>query len=112
MTSNAAPAATAAVNADRADFASLTVVGLIRQLASISSRMRRFVVLSSTARTRNPSSARRAASGAGLTVVAGLSSVAVKKNVLPRPSVLSAQTRPPMSSTRRTTIARPSPVPP
>ena len=42
----------------RADSASLTVVGLMCQLASISSRMRRFVALSSTTSTRSPSSAR------------------------------------------------------
>ena len=112
ITSNGAVVLDAARSADTADTASLTVVGLMCQLASISSRMRRFVALSSTTSTRSPSSALGFVTGARRPAAWGWSKVASKKNVLPRPSVLSTQRWPPMSSTSRKAIARPSPVPP
>ena len=82
-----------------------------RQAPSISASMRRLVALSSTTRTRQPvellsrpgeDDRRRGATA----------NRAVKWNVLPCPSSLSTQIRPPISSTSRLVIASPSPVPP
>ena len=53
------------------------------QLASISSRMRRFVALSSTTRTRRPSSAFGSVDGRAPPAACGVSKTAVKWNVLP-----------------------------
>ena len=88
--------------------ASLTAAGFMRQLASISSRMRRLVALSSTTSTRSPSSAlgwRRDRRRGRLR--AADRRPAVKWNVLPRPTSLSTQSCPPISSTSRCAIARP-----
>ena len=57
------------------------------QLASISSRMRRFVALSSTTSTRRPSSAVRPVRPAASPRPCGRSKTAVKWNVLPRPDL-------------------------
>ena len=82
------------------------------QLRKISSRMRRFVALSSTTSTRIPW--RHGGSGGGGSGCAGSArpSRSVKWNWLPCPGSLSTQIRPSIISTRREAMASPSPVPP
>ncbi len=69
----------------------------------------RFVVLSSTIRIRLPRSAGSVSALAGASTGSAMS---VMRKVDPCPSTLSTEIEPPINSTMRFEIARPSPVPP
>ena len=84
----------------------------MRHWVSISSRMRRFVALSSTTRTRSPRrrAGRRDAAERDAPVATPKRAVKWKRE--PRPGSLSTVMRPPISSTSCAEIERPRPVPP
>src|SRR5262245_47802062 len=91
---NGCPAAAARFISARAARPPPTAVGLIRQLASISANMPRFVSLSSTASTGSASRSIRSAFGFATGSQCGPKQ-AVKWKVLPFPTSLSTQMRPP-----------------
>ena len=109
---NALPAAAARPRAASAASPPSTADGRIPQLPSTSSRMRRLVALSSTTSTgRSRSRSGRAADGRA-TGPSARPNRAVKWKVLPLPTVLSTQIRPPIICTSCEEMARPRPVPP
>ena len=71
-----------------------------------------FVSFGSTARIRRPFTWLASGDAVPSTRAAGMPRRTVKWNVLPLPSTLSADIRPPIIPTSRDEIARPSPVPP
>ena len=75
--------------------------------------MRRLVALSSTTRTRRPEKLAGGSRLAGwLSACLHRAELTVNRNVLPLPTSLSSQMRPPIMATRRDTMVSPSPVPP
>ncbi len=89
-----------------------TVVGRAPQWIRISSRIRRLVALSSTTSTGRPPKRGWTCSPRHVSTSGWGSKRAVKWKVLPRPTSLSTQIRPPISATSWAEIAKPSPVPP
>ena len=113
---NGSPRAFAARIAWRASSPLAWATARIFQPASICSRIRRLVELSSTTRTGIPSSSLGSARGPSVRRVTnspvGRPNRAVKWKELPRPSRLSTPISPPIIPTSRAEMLRPSPVPP
>ncbi len=108
--SNAQSAAAARSTSAIASLAEVVSNGIMSQFKSISCKMRRFVVLSSTTRTRRPRTVSLTSiDGAGVFETGKRD---VKWKVLPSRGVLSTQIFPRICSTIFVQIPKPRPVPP
>ncbi len=107
-TSNGSPASTSA----SASVGSSSAIGSMPHERACRVTISRFVALSSTTRMRLPASCGSpSSSGIGLGTSAAVTGSEMRK-VEPLPCSLSTEIVPPISSTRRLEMARPSPVPP